>query len=175
MYLASLVREKGFTCKRCGLCCHETEGSEFVMVTPLEVRAIMAHTGRTWSEVALPYPEFLEGPNACTYTFEWVLQRNHGHCAFLDGTQCSIYTVRPWICRTYPFMLDDDELRISECTGLGGEMGETDALAMAGDLIHRQMTEREEEERIVDHIRALPAYHGRCVVIDSEGVKIIDP
>lgn len=135
----------------------------------------MARTGRTWRDVAEPYPVFLGGPGGCIYTFEWVLKRDHGHCVFLEGAHCSIYAARPWICRTYPFMLEGDELRISECSGLGGETGATDAVVIAGDLIRRQSEEQMEEARIADHRGALHTYPGRRVVIDSEGVKTIDP
>lgn len=174
-YLASLIREKGFTCRRCGLCCHDAEGSGLVMVDPSDVRAIMASTGLAWQDIAEPYPEFLEGPNGCTYTFEWVLKRERGRCAFLDEKRCSIYGCRPLICRTYPFMLERDELRISECMGVGGDIAETEALAIAGDLIQRQLKEQEEEAQVSGHVMALQEFHGRRVVIDSEGVKPIDP
>lgn len=145
------------------------------MAGPGEVRRIIHHTGLTWGEVAEPYPAFLEGQGGCRYTFEWALRRENGRCAFFDGSRCRIYPVRPWICRTYPFMLEGSELCISECAGLGERIADATALALAVDLLQRQEGERREDERVARHIATLGAFRGRSVVIDGEGVTIIEP
>ncbi|CVK32595.1 YkgJ family cysteine cluster protein [Methanoculleus bourgensis] len=110
----------GFGCRGCGACCRRVaEDSNLVIVSPAEVRAIMAATGMAWDEIAEPYPDFIDAGNGGEYTLAWCIRRTADACIFLRDGRCSIYAHRPWICRTYPFMLVDDDLLVSECPGLG--------------------------------------------------------
>jgi Fe-S-cluster containining protein len=57
------------------------------------------------------------------YSFE--MRKIDGKCFFLHGNQCSIYGLRPLLCKFYPFSLETDgngKFRFqvtSECPGLG--------------------------------------------------------
>ncbi|OPY36448.1 MAG: Flagellin N-methylase [Methanoregula sp. PtaU1.Bin051] len=173
--LARQVQSAGFSCTRCGRCCQcHDEGSALVMVFPSEIRAIIAVTGLSWEEVAEPYPETIRNASGGRYTLGWCLKRNGGACRFLEDSRCTVYDSRPWICRTYPFMLDGDEIVISECDGLHQPTGEEEARRIAGDLICR----REAEEAEAALIRAVLAKNtvpaGSFAVIDSDGMKVID-
>lgn len=58
------------------------------------------------------------------HTFGWMLQRSeNGRCLFLDAStrKCRIYEIRPGLCRTYPFYLDENGLGECECDGLASE------------------------------------------------------
>jgi Fe-S-cluster containining protein len=91
------------------------------MVGREEISTIMKSTGLSFEEIVVPYPDrIVEGGR--TYTFGWVLRRNGDRCQFLKESGCAIYESRPWICRTYPFMLDEDGLSIHPCEG-GGRRG----------------------------------------------------
>ena len=174
--LLSEIQKIGFSCMRCGACCREIEpGSNIVMVSPGEVRTIMAYTGLPFDEVAEPYPDTIrEGDRE--YTFDWAIIRGHNKCKFLVNEMCSIYNARPWICRTYPFMLENGHLTISPCTGLktGKPDSEPDkARIIFHDLLNRQKAEEEEGERIAEifHKGSIPP--GHLVVVDGEGMRTI--
>lgn len=145
-----------------------------MLVSPAEIRAVMAATGMAWAEVAEPYPDFIDAGNGTEYTLAWCLKRTADACIFLRDGRCSIYAHRPWICRTYPFMLVDDDLAVSECPGVGAPLSPRDARDVAADLCRRQAAETMEEAgiRAVFREAAVPA--GKRAVIDSEGVKVLD-
>lgn len=172
--VADRVRSIGFGCQGCGACCRRiAEDSNLVIVSPAEVRAIMAVTGMAWDEVAEPYPEFIDAEEGGRYTFAWCIKRTDDACIFLDDGRCSIYAHRPWICRTYPFMLQDDDLLISECPGLGVPLTPDAAHDITEDLYRRLAAETLEEvgiRTIYQKARVLP---GESAVIDSEGVKVL--
>ena len=147
--LADEIMATGFRCTGCGACCREVSpGSNLVMVTPAEARAVADAAGRTFDGVAEPYPDFIEGEDGARYTFDWSLRREDGRCLFLEEGRCTVYGARPWICRTYPFMLDGDRLAVSECPGLGAEMSREEARLLAALLIGRQEAEEAEEQEI---------------------------
>lgn len=173
---AAEIAETGFSCTRCGACCLGlgVEAS-LVMVTPPEIRAIMGVTGLGWDEIVEPFPESLTTTGGATYTFEWALRRREGRCIFAESDRCTIHPHRPWICRTYPFMLDRDRLIWSECNGYGCSRPVTgEDLALAGDLIGRRDAEALEEIKVKEIYKnaAIPA--GCSVVIDGEGMKVLD-
>ena len=169
------IRETAFICRRCNACCTEREpGSNLVLVSPKEVRVIMAGTGLSFDEIAEPYPDTIrEGDRE--YTFAWALKREGGRCMFLGLDTCSIYEVRPWICRTYPFMLDQGKLIISPCNGTGtGDPDDRDqAAVILHDLLSRQKEEDEENERIAKILPTVCIPPGQRVVIDCEGMRIL--
>jgi uncharacterized protein len=173
--LAGKIRLIGFRCKQCGTCCRcgETD-SNLVMVFPDEIRSIISACGRSWNSVAQPYPETIDHQNGARYTLGWCLRRENDHCHFLKENLCAIYEQRPWICRTYPFFLEDNELKVSRCEGLGQMISEQDATMIAFHLLQRHRAEEEEEQRVRQVLQQTQIPSGACVVIDSEGVRVID-
>lgn len=59
------------------------------------------------------------------YVYEMRKTRGRGRCLFLEGTDCSIYAVRPLVCRFYPFELVTQKdgkpsfFCTGECPGVG--------------------------------------------------------
>lgn len=145
------------------------------MVYPSEIRAIAAHCGLAWEEIAEPYPEEVILPTGQRCTFEWALHIQKGQCIFLRGTHCQIYSCRPWICRTYPFMLIGQKILCGECTGFGLEVGDIEAYFLAHDLVIRRELEDEEEKRIKSIGKHLDSVKGRSLLLDGEGGKILEP
>lgn len=144
------------------------------MVSPREVREIMAITGLSFDEVAEPYPDTIrEGKRE--YTLGWAIRREGGRCIFLRDDVCQVYEKRPWICRTYPFMLDHDTLIISSCQGTGtDEHPAADQIdKVISDLLERRKAEEEEEECIAAILPTISVPPGKKVVIDSEGMRIM--
>ena len=69
--LTKKIREACFTCTLCGACCSGADNE--VMVSPDEVEALMQETSLSFSEIAEPYPDWMEYPDGTKITFGWVL------------------------------------------------------------------------------------------------------
>ncbi len=84
-----------FECTRCGNCCSGEPG--FVWLDDAEIAAIA-------DAVELPMPEFLaaytkNGPRGVT-----LREKKNGDCIFFERSKgCTIYSIRPRQCRTWPF------------------------------------------------------------------------
>lgn len=170
--LEDKLRKAGFTCKMCAKCCSGNNNE--VMVTPDEIDTLIAATGLTFEEIAEPYPEMLETPDGGKFTFGWILRRGtDGNCMFLHKNRCKVYTARPHICRTYPFMLDGKELIISECDGCGGEETK-DTEELAQSLIKRAEAEQREAEATAIQYQKHSNTAGQTIIYDSRGAHTID-
>lgn len=82
-----------FNCKQCGKCC---KGVKKLILTAKDIEKIKAFTGRE------DFFKFREGINYLKLTKE-------KGCIFLRDNKCSIYPVRPLVCKMYPLqiMLED--------------------------------------------------------------------
>jgi hypothetical protein len=84
-----------FRCTRCGNCCTGEPGA--VWVSEEEVAAIAAHRGEPVEEVKGLYTRLVNRKRT-------LRERLNGDCVFFDRTAgCTVYTVRPRQCRTWPF------------------------------------------------------------------------
>lgn len=173
--LARRIKAIGFRCQRCGECCSGPDAE--VLVFPSEVRRIVSHTGQSWLEVVEPPETGVWDAEGNFHTLEWMLRRHGNGCAYYDAASgsCRIYPARPDICRTYPFYLDGDELRVSECRGLGMEMDDDEALRIAQELKRRLVSEMMEERMAGSRFSGFVAAGrperptGVCIVHDGEG------
>lgn len=169
--LAQEIAAIGFACTNCGDCCRGLgEDGSLVMVGRAEARRVAEAAGLPFAHAVVPFPgEVTVRGRACR--LGWALARDEGGaCRFHDGVRCTVYAARPWICRTYPFMLDSGELVVSECPGLGAGISGDDARALAADLLARRAAEEDEAGRIrrVCASADLPA--DGLLVLDAEGV-----
>jgi len=169
--LASQIRQIGFECKRCGECCTGEDNS--VVVFPFEVRRILAATKESWQKTVEPPVEGEWDESGNFHTLEWWLKKENGFCKFYSSEGCRCYESRPFLCRTYPFYLDDGILCFSECRGLGQRIGIKESQEIAAKLIERTVTEILEAiallEKYEDFERGRPSVSGACIVHDSEG------
>ena len=76
--------------------------------------------------IGKPVSEFtVETEGKAPYVYEMRKTAKDGKCVFLGDDQCAIYSLRPLICRFYPFELKANENRkhefhpTDECPGLG--------------------------------------------------------
>jgi uncharacterized protein len=84
-----------FTCTRCGHCCTGEPG--YVWVTDEELRAIADYRGESLEEVRALYTRW-------TNRGRTLREKANGDCAFYDkAAGCTVYSVRPPQCRTWPF------------------------------------------------------------------------
>jgi hypothetical protein len=172
--LAARIKEIGFSCTRCGECCKGTkEDSNLVMVFPHEIDDLAGGTGLQAGDFSEPYPEKVQTRDGGSITFEWCLKRTTRGCIFHDGAHCTAYASRPWICRTYPFMLSKEGLFISPCKGIGGEITSDESESIAGLLMARMSAEQEEERRIQAVLSSSSIPADREVLIDGTGVRVL--
>ena len=173
--LAGKIRSIEFRCAQCGTCCRcgETD-SNLVMVFPDEIRSVISAWVLSWDSMAQPYPETFDHQNGARYTMGWCLCCENDHCHFLKENLCAIYEQRPWICRTYPFFLEDNELKASRCEGLGQVISEQGVTTIALHLLQRRRAEDEEEQKVRQILQHTQIPSGACVVIDSDGIRVLD-
>ncbi len=168
--LAEEIVAVGFACTGCGDCCRGAgEDGSLVMVGRDEARRVASAAGIPFAEAVVPFPG--EVPvRGLRCRLGWALRRDGaGACSCFDGGRCTVYGARPWICRTYPFMLDGDRLEVSECPGVGRPIYRADARAIAEALLARSAAEEEEADRIRKVVETAGFPDGEVVVIDAEG------
>jgi len=87
-----------FSCTGCGDCCHGNPESHYVAASGAEIERIRRHLGIGQNWLRRRYLERI-GPQEFGIRI-----LPEGKCSFLgaDG-KCSIYSLRPLQCRTYPF------------------------------------------------------------------------
>ena len=84
-----------FSCTRCGRCCTGEPG--FVWVNDEEVAAIAKLRGEPLDEVIGLYTRLARGMRT-------LREKANGDCVFYDVRKgCTVYSVRPRQCRTWPF------------------------------------------------------------------------
>jgi Fe-S-cluster containining protein len=89
----------GFVCNRCGRCCGDIE------YTIRHVLLLKSDADRISKETSLEVNEFAdEVVGFEPYIYE-MKKPEVGKCIFLKDNRCSIYELRPLICRFYPFEL----------------------------------------------------------------------
>ena len=107
-----------FRCVKCGICCGDTkEKTRHVLLLKAEAEQVSKATSRLTSEFATK----IEGKEPYGYEMK---KRENGKCVFLKNDRCTIYQVRPLICRFYPFELNSCDGKYSfrfteECPGIG--------------------------------------------------------
>lgn len=107
-----------FRCLKCGICCCDAPARERrILLTTLEAEAISERLGTSPTE----FTNHIEPVSV----FSLSMKKAEGRCIFLRENLCTIYGLRPLICRFYPFRLDSLGLGVyafqgtKECPGLG--------------------------------------------------------
>jgi len=126
------------------------------------------------------------------HVFGWILRRKrNGDCIFLerDTHKCRAYPVRPMLCSTYPFYIEELRLHTCECEGLRYPISTEESRKLAEDLLLRYISELEDTlgtyENFVDFRRGKRSLelaktsleNGTCtfIVHDSRGSsEVID-
>jgi Fe-S-cluster containining protein len=108
-----------FRCARCTLCCGDTRTrTRHIVMTQAEARRISETKNLTITDFACK----IDGQ--APYVHEMRKNRN-GKCVFLNKDSCTIYSLRPLVCRFYPFELKSEARDAyifsytDECLGIG--------------------------------------------------------
>ena len=107
-----------WTCTRCANSCRDVQGRRRnILLTANDTERIVIATKRRPKEFSVA----LRG----RFPYQRRMRKQEGACVFLKGSKCSVYEVRPLICRFYPFFLhraEHAELKIGFdplCSGIG--------------------------------------------------------
>ena len=113
-------RNVRYFCMKCATCCGDTETRDrHILLLKPEAERIVDATAKRVEEFA----HKLEGH--APYVYEMMKTVNEGKCVFLKNKRCTIYALRPLVCRFYPFELKTAEagkhefFYTSECRGIG--------------------------------------------------------
>jgi Fe-S-cluster containining protein len=89
-----------FHCTKCGICCGDTkEKTRHILLLNAEAEQIAKATAQPISAFARKIK------NKTPYVYEMKKTAEKGKCVFLKNNRCTIYPLRPLICRFYPFEL----------------------------------------------------------------------
>lgn len=109
-----------FRCTKCGICCGDTkEKIRRILLLSTEAEQIATAISQQISEFAVK----TEGK--APYSYEVKKTAENGKCVFLENNRCTIYPLRPLICRFYPFELKSAThkkhqfLYTNECPSIG--------------------------------------------------------
>jgi len=108
-----------FRCIKCGICCGDTkEKTRHILLLTPEAEQIAKITVQPISKFAV------EIKGKAPYSYEMKKRAEDGKCVFLENNRCTIYPLRPLICRFYPFELKMSRSRkykflfTAECPGI---------------------------------------------------------
>ena len=88
-----------FQCVKCGICCGDTkEKTRHILLLGTEAEQIAKATLQPISQFTVKIKD------KAPYSYE-MKKTEDGKCVFLENDHCTIYSVRPLICRFYPFEL----------------------------------------------------------------------
>jgi Fe-S-cluster containining protein len=112
--------EVRFQCTKCGICCGDTkEKTRHILLLTAEAAQIATATSQPIAEFAVK----IDGK--APYSHEMKKTLENGKCIFLSQNRCTIYPLRPLICRFYPFELKiatnqkHQFLHTNECPSIG--------------------------------------------------------
>ena len=88
-----------FNCQRCSLCCGDTKDKvRRIFLLEREIETISKRTSKTIEDIS-------EQINGFAPYFYVMKKTKKGQCIFLKDNTCTIYQIRPLVCRFYPFQL----------------------------------------------------------------------
>ena len=113
-----------FRCVKCGICCGDTkEKTRHILLLRTEAEQIAKTTSQPICTFATKIKD------RTPYVYEMKKRVADGKCIFLENNLCTIYSLRPLLCRFYPFELKSSQRRkyaflfTEECPGIN--MGRT--------------------------------------------------
>ena len=84
-----------FECRRCGDCCR---WGGYTYLTKEDIKRIAAHFSLGESEFVNKYTDMAQRPRLN------LRMKENGECIFLDKDNCTIQSVKPYQCSTFPVL-----------------------------------------------------------------------
>ncbi len=201
--IALHIQKAGFRCLRCGACCRSEDGDNRVFITPAEIDLISETHDMDLEDIAVPciddilsssdnhqeLQSFIDTQGNLHPT-GWILRRRfNGDCKFISdagpSSKCRIYNARPGLCSTYPFHMENMNLEICECPGLGMDIEWKECMAIARKVIQRYISELRDFISTYEkyeyfsssskgydiYLRRLSEGKSICIVHDSRGIS----
>lgn len=119
-----------FSCKQCSHCCKDEPG--YVFLTEKEIQEISGFLSLDADAFIDSYCRLIQ---MGTFYMVSIIERKNHDCIFLTSSGCSIYQVRPFQCRSYPFWpsvlssQEDWDREALECPGMNcGELHEKEEI-----------------------------------------------
>ncbi|NPE31418.1 YkgJ family cysteine cluster protein [Methanococcoides sp. SA1] len=100
--LIEIIKEVGFECDLCGMCCTR-QFNDHVFLLEKDVEA-MKQIDESLITPA-PYYEFCDQKGNFYVSGYSLRTKEDGSCVLLENNRCTIYDKRPTICSLYPYML----------------------------------------------------------------------
>ncbi len=135
-----------------------------------------------WDEIAEPdiYSCLSDGEKIIA--IGWLLRRNDkNECIFYRKNECTIYELRPMICRCCPFFPGEQGVEVMHCNGLGNKMTMESAEEMALVLKRYEIKKLQSYIGIISqlgdalelaNLRPLPRdFSGDVLVCDGERIS----
>jgi len=139
-------RDVHFRCLKCASCCGDTKAHvRHILLLKLEAERIAEVTSKTIEEFAR------KAEGHAPYAYEMRKTKEEEKCVFLENKRCTIYPLRPLICRFYPFELKITKngkcyfLYTKECQGIG--KGKKLTKEYFKDLLHQLKNQTSKRER----------------------------
>jgi uncharacterized protein len=89
-----------FNCTKCGKCCGNTSSkTRHILLLENDATNIATQTNKKIKQFTT------QTPQKTPYIYEMKKNPKTGKCAFNKNNKCTIYDLRPLICRFYPFEL----------------------------------------------------------------------
>jgi Fe-S-cluster containining protein len=186
------ILNSGFSCARCGWCCHRnfdikitdeiSRPSNAISIFPADIRRIMKTMELKWDDVAQPDIYSCFSDDDKILVIGWMLRRNDEEtCVFYKNGGCTIYSCRPMICRCYPFFMGEGGIEIMHCSGLGRVDDNEKAVEIGLALKRFEIKKLQSYIRIMEQIgdklisanlRRLPDnFSGEIIVFDGETIS----
>jgi Fe-S-cluster containining protein len=94
-------KQVGFVCNRCGRCCGDTEEHT------RQIFLLKREAERISNQTSLDINKFADKVSGFEPYIYQMKKPEDGKCFFIEKNRCTIYQIRPLICRFYPFQLEN--------------------------------------------------------------------
>lgn len=156
-----LALQNIFECKNCGNCCREQRQ---IVLIPDDIKKIAKYLNTSYKKVRIKYVDSLDG----------ILYLKSRPCIFYDGEKCKckIYEGRPIVCRGYPFLTFNIDIKDGAVPALDGCPGSQEA-ARKFTYVWNKIIEKSKEDSDVGRAlsKELKALKERSKYIDEEQIK----
>jgi len=173
--LIEIIKEVGFECDLCGMCCTR-QFNDHVFLLEKDVEAMKQIDASLITPA--PYYEFCDQKGNFYVSGYSLRTKEDGSCVLLENNRCTIYDKRPTICSLYPYMLhretdEEGNLDWRQISGLDqhgcyhSEITDEDAKVIASDIKEYEEAYLEQQiaffKKVKEHFKENGSKHVKSV------------